>query len=232
MSTMLKLPVLGEAISTFQRWAAELRRIKFVTEDNLASLLKTSGGVLLPVGTPIPTFAASAPAGFLLLDGSTYPVSDYNDLFNVYLYTFGGSGQTFKVPDMRGRFLFGKAASGTGSTLAGTFGNLDHTHSVPAHYHAMGTGADLNITSSGSHVHTQTYATGGGAVSEISNAGFTALGNGSGTLSNIASASHTHPAGNIAGKIGLVTGGVDGNAAMTTGSGNPPSIVCNWITRY
>jgi len=142
------------------------------------------------------------------------------------------------------RFPLGKAAAGTGSTLGGTGGTIDHTHAtpahahtvaahthttpahshsvnghthtVPAHYHGMGTGADLNITSSGTHGHGVLTA-GGGAVPRLVN---DALGTGAFNTSFIdITGSHTHPAGNIAGRIGLVTGGVDGNAAMTSGSG-------------
>ena len=50
--------------------------------------------------------------------------------------------------------------------------------------------------------------------------------------------SYTAPT--ISGRIGLVTGGVDGNAAMTSGSttpgatggNNPPYLVVNYIIKY
>lgn len=255
---------------------------------------------------------ASAPRGHLICDGSAVSRTLYSDLFGVIGTSYGtGDGSTtFNLPDFRGRMPLGKATSGTGSTLGASGGSLDHSHSVPAHYHSMGTGADLNITSSGthtttidiSHSHTATSSsatTGVTATTETSTvslndpghnhgvptrANVTAFSSGSGnyaihegnlgwggayllgsqsassgvSLTNGAhwhavfisdsghshtitvnalgttnktdtSGVHTHAAGNFSGKIGLVTGGVDGNAAMTSGTANPPFLVCNFI---
>ncbi len=46
------------------------------------------------------------------------------------------------------------------------------------------------------------------------------------------STSHTHGSGDFSGSIGLVTGGVDGNSTMTTGTQNPPFIALNYIIKY
>lgn len=45
-------------------------------------------------------------------------------------YGAGDGSTTFNVPDLRQRFPLGKAAAGTGSTLGGTGGAIDHVHSV------------------------------------------------------------------------------------------------------
>lgn len=192
-------------------------------------------------------YAATAPSGYLLCDGTAVSRTTYAALFAVISTTWGaGDGSTtFNLPDLRQRFPLGKAASGTGNLLAATGGNIDHTHTgpshthtVPAHYHGMGSGADLNITSSGAHTHQSSSGAdfaifvgsgpvGSGAGSNV---------NGTNTTSSV---SHTHASGNFAGRIGLVTGGVDGNAAMTTGSagtgatgtGNPPFLVVNYIIK-
>jgi microcystin-dependent protein len=110
-----------------------------------------------------------APTGYLLCDGRAYSTSEYPGLFSAIGYAFGGSGLTFSVPDFRGRFPLGKAASGTGSGWGGTAGrggSLDHTHStpnhthglanhvhaIPSHYHSvLANNSTLNITSSGGH---------------------------------------------------------------------------------
>jgi hypothetical protein len=55
----------------------------------------------------------------------------YPGLFAAILYTYGGAGGTFNVPDLRQRFPLGKAAAGTGVVLGGTGGAIDHTHTVP-----------------------------------------------------------------------------------------------------
>lgn len=112
---------------------------------------------------------SGAPTGYLLCDGTSYSTTQYPALFSAIGYAFGGSGSTFLVPDFRGRFPLGKAASGTGSgwgLLSGRGGSLDHTHttpshthglashthSVPAHYHSvLANNSTINIVSSGSH---------------------------------------------------------------------------------
>lgn len=43
---------------------------------------------------------------------------------------------------------------------------------------------------------------------------------------------HLHESSSISGRVGLVTGGVDGNAAMSTGVANPPFIAVNYIITY
>jgi microcystin-dependent protein len=199
-----------------------------------------------PVGAGMIWYTNTAPANWLICDGSSLNRADYPKLFGVIGTTYGSvSGTTFSLPDLRQRFPMGKAASGTGNTLAGTGGAVDHahtspahTHTVPAHYHGMGTGADLNITSSGSHTHTfgiYAITSGGGSSAGVAAQG----GSGGPTFYSISTDSHTHASGAFAGKIGLVTGGVDGNAAMTsgsttpsnTGTNNPPYLVVNYIIK-
>ena len=53
------------------------------------------------------------PRGYLLADGASYKTTDYPELFNIIGYTYGGSGDTFNVPNLSdGRFLEGSDTSG------------------------------------------------------------------------------------------------------------------------
>jgi len=73
----------------------------------------------VPVGTILPWAGSvglgkSLPAGYLLCDGSEVLQSIYSELYNVIGYTYkdsslliGGAGQTFALPDLRGRFPLG-----------------------------------------------------------------------------------------------------------------------------
>ena len=45
-------------------------------------------------------------------------------------YGVGDGSTTFNLPNLQQRFPLGKAASGTGSTLGGTGGAIDHLHTV------------------------------------------------------------------------------------------------------
>jgi microcystin-dependent protein len=117
---------------------------------------------VLPAGVIMPFGGAAAPAGFLLCDGTSYPVASFPALFSVLGYTYGGSGPNFSTPDLRGRTVVG-AGQGTGLTnrvRGGTTGEELHTlsiaelavhgHALPDHSHS--------IPGGGNHSHTFTTA--------------------------------------------------------------------------
>lgn len=125
-----------------------------------------AGGRLVPVGTRLFTYAAGAPSGYLVADGSLVPVALYANLFAVLGYTYGGAGANFGLPDDRGLTL---AGSGLGTALPGltnhvlgavfgeeshvqTVGELaTHTHLQNAHTHTQ----DAHTHTQDSHNHTQ-----------------------------------------------------------------------------
>lgn len=125
--------------------------IKIIVKDSAGVTLYTEPEVMVPQiavppaaagflpGMGMAWFAAAAPAGWLLCDGSAVSRATYAALFAVIGTTYGnGNGSTtFNLPDRRGRFGLGKAAAGTGSVLGSSGGTLDHNHSVPAHAHVI-----------------------------------------------------------------------------------------------
>lgn len=153
--------------------------------------------------------SASIPSSWLLCDGSSVLRSDYPNLFSVIGITFGSvDGTHFTLPDFRGKFPFGKSTSGTGNTLGGSFGNIDHTHTADP--------PSTNSSSDGSHNH------GGvtGAPSATQNN--TALLN----LTPVPNVTHTHTISTD----GAHTHSVD-IASFNTGSANPPALVINFIIK-
>mgnify|MGYP003575450879 CR=1 FL=1 len=94
--------------------------------------LDDSGGNEVQPGTITAYGANTAPTGWLLCDGTAVSRTTYAALFAVIGTSYGaGNGSTtFNVPDLRQRFPLGKAASGTGATLGGTGGAIDHTHGL------------------------------------------------------------------------------------------------------
>jgi len=118
--------------------------------------LTASVGASMPAGCIQMYGGSTAPTGFLLCDGGAVSRASYADLFAIIGTTYGaGDGSTtFNVPDLRQKFPLGKAASGTGNALGTTGGAIDHTHSVPAHYHGKG---NLAIGSSGTHTTSITH---------------------------------------------------------------------------
>lgn len=105
---------------------------------------------LCPIGT-IQAFAyKQIPSGWLPCDGSELLVADYQDLFVRIGHTYGGDGKTtFKVPDLRGRFIRGWDESASADTEQREFGSVQddaiqrHTHEIPS----------LQTSSEGNHAH-------------------------------------------------------------------------------
>lgn len=144
-------------------------------EDRFSTLNARAGR--LPTGTgPLPTQAATAPPGTVLLDGSTLQRADYPDLWAwvqrsgaIYPggYGAGNGTTTFTVPNLAGLTLVGAGQLGTDTYVLGvTVGTARHTLStgeMPSHGHT-GTAA-----SAGTHSHTGSAATTGSHVHDTSN---------------------------------------------------------------
>lgn len=93
-----------------------------VSLSELLNSFPTAGITMFGGGT--------APAGFLMCDGASYPTATYPELFAKIGYAYGGSGANFNVPNFKQRFPLGKADSGTGANMGDTGGSIDHVHSV------------------------------------------------------------------------------------------------------
>ena len=90
------------------------------------------------VGSVISVASSTAPTGYLKANGASLSTTTYASLFAAIGYTFGGSGGSFSVPDLRGEFIRGWAddravdtGRGFGSSQADDF--KSHTHNIPAY---------------------------------------------------------------------------------------------------
>jgi microcystin-dependent protein len=114
----------------------------------------------LPPGVILPFAVATPPSGYLLCDGTSYGTNVYPNLFNAIGYTFGGSGVSFNVPDLRGRTPIG-AGQGTGLTnrvLGATLGEETHLLTVAkmaSHTHGMDHSHNI-AAGQFSHTHSKT----------------------------------------------------------------------------
>jgi len=80
------------------------RTIKQV-DDDLQNWLQYNGGT--PVGAIVYYPASTIPFGWMECDGRTLDKNTYPSLFAIVGYTYGGSGNNFKLPDLRGEFIRG-----------------------------------------------------------------------------------------------------------------------------
>lgn len=95
--------------------------------------------VLIPAGTVIQSAAISEPAGWFDCNGRLLNVSDYPALYNAIGHTYGGSGSTFRLPDMRGKVTVGQDG-GASWAMGATGGEASHTlteNEIPSHTHSL-----------------------------------------------------------------------------------------------
>ena len=124
----------------------------------------SSGFGLLPAGAFVPFGGTSAPTGYLMCDGLSYPVASYQKLWDAIQYAWGGSGLNFNVPNMKGMMPVGRDPADTGllefQGAVGTGGGekrtqLDqaempnHQHTVASHSHGGGSHRHVG----GNHAH-------------------------------------------------------------------------------
>ena len=87
-----------------------------------------------PAGSIIYHAGSSAPSGYIKANGASLSTSTYSALFSAIGYTYGGSGGSFNVPDLRGEFIRGwddgrgvDSGRSFGSYQADDFGSHTHT---------------------------------------------------------------------------------------------------------
>lgn len=101
-----------------------------------SSLQNSINGLeFVPAGTVFYHAASTAPSGFLVCDGSSVLTTSYPALFAAIGYSYGGSGTSFNLPDLRGEFIRG-ADQGRGIDSGRTVGTFQddmfesHKHGV------------------------------------------------------------------------------------------------------
>lgn len=132
--------------------------------------------VRVPTGSVIPHFGKSVPQGYLLANGQGVSKTLYPELFGVIGYDFGGSGDTFNVPNLIGQFIRYGNISDVGRKVADSFrshthviGQISHSHEVADNGHThSGTTANNGqhthaMQNAGSHTHKYLTREGSGA---------------------------------------------------------------------
>ena len=195
--------------------------------------LTASGSLAFPVGVVIAYGGSTAPAGWLLCDGAAVSRSTYSALFGIVGTSFGpGDGSTtFDLPDLRQRVPLGKAAAGTGSTLGGTGGTIDHRHTystVVSHDHTVNP-PTTDSSSIVPHLHPNT-ATGFNDTADsgiIRRILFDFKELDAASVATTSAGDHNHSV-----DIGSFSSGITGSASPSTALSNPPYLVVNYIIKY
>jgi len=123
--------IAAGGIATGAVTSAKILDATIVQADLALTLLKA----LCPVGSINAYAGGTAPAGWILCNGTAVVSGTHPELYALCATT----------PDLRGSFALGKTAAGTGSTLLGTGGSTTiSTSNMPSHTHIQD-----------SHNHTQ-----------------------------------------------------------------------------
>jgi len=103
-----------------------------VFRSSTSGLLKQSRDTFiadlgLPIGAILPYAGASAPYGFLFCDGGEVERGKFSDLYDIIGTTYNGSDplvgvNTFRIPDLRGRFALGRDNMDNGITVPNSTG--------------------------------------------------------------------------------------------------------------
>jgi microcystin-dependent protein len=116
-------------------------------------------GFVAPVGTLVMYGSTTAPAGWVLCDGTSYlRAGTYADLFAVISTTYGAAdGTHFNVPNMRGRVPVCYTTGNTSFDAMGETGG-EQTHTLitaemPAHVHSVDPPNKTSTTNSATHTH-------------------------------------------------------------------------------
>jgi microcystin-dependent protein len=115
---------------------------------------------LLPIGLIIPYAGITVPAGrWAMCNGADVQTAVMPLLFNVCGYRFGGSGGTFKLPDLRGRVVI---YMNSADTRFNTTGDKGGAWDVPVPYHRHGIDHNHTAKETSKHTHSHSCSTTGG----------------------------------------------------------------------
>jgi microcystin-dependent protein len=128
------------------------------------------GDLGIPMGGIIPYAGATAPFGFLFCDGSEVERAKFSDLFDVIGNTYNGTTalqgvNTFRLPDLRGRFALGKDNMDNAGTIpisvggfidagGGTAGRVPDTKAQILGQSAGASSTNLTLPNLPEHSHT------------------------------------------------------------------------------
>ena len=208
--TLTSPVITGGTINGGAALTADSTELNYV--DGVTSSIQTQIDTNTPTGMISIHSASVAPTGWLLCDGTSYSTTTYANLFSTIGYTFGGSGASFSVPNLKGKVVVGIDAAQTEfNTLGETGGSMTHQHA------ASNSGNSTPTTSGASDGNTtgaSSSANSGGASTGNTTSGHTFNAGNDATTSNN-SANHTH--------------GFDAPSASDTSNG-PSATTPNLIT--
>ena len=184
----------------------------------------------MPIGSMIMYPIPAAPSSkWMLCEGQFLNKNTYADLFDVIGYNFGGFGTTFKLPDVRGKFLAGFDSASPDYSVAGQGAGSDSItlakSNIPPHTHGPGT---LSGTTDTEPNHEHQILRGQGAVGSGTADRFDATDVDSGTENTQPAGAHSHA---VTVSAGTTENGTADGLASNAFDNRPEFIVFPWIIK-
>ena len=202
------------------------------------------------VGTIKPWPKATAPAGYLLCDGSAVSRTTYADLFAITSTTYGAgdTSTTFNVPQLQGKTpqgydgnTYNLAATGGANTVTVSVTNNQGVNSTLANNQAVSVTGNIGTTSLttaqlSSHSHTGIAGVNSGSVGGPQQFPTSALkgSTGNNTGSSGSGTAHNHTAsltGTLTGSVAL-TNALTGTVTAAGTNTFSPYVVVNYIIKF
>ena len=110
-----------------------------IADGSVTSAKLNSSVILVPAGAIMAFAMNTAPTGWLAANGASVSTTTYATLFAAIGYTYGGSGGSFNLPDLRGYFVRGAGTNSDG-TVSDAFGTKQQD-AFASHSHVMAANA-------------------------------------------------------------------------------------------
>lgn len=123
-----------------------------------------SGVGVIPAGTINFYGGSSAPSDWLLCNGSEVSKNTYPTLFDAIGYTYGGGGNIFNLPDLRGRTAVGLGTNISVASLGSNEGTAVQ-YRRPQHRHILTSGKGATPANGSGLVPTNSFDWGSGIIS-------------------------------------------------------------------
>jgi microcystin-dependent protein len=120
-------------------------REKCIAKEFIGDGLGKPGSIIMWGGN-----STNVPKGYVLCNGATLNKNTYSKLFKAIGYQWGGSGDNFRIPDLRDRFIVGAAGAYSEGQTGGSNTVTLTEAQIPGHIHT---------SNSETHVHNHDAAT-------------------------------------------------------------------------
>lgn len=111
-NTLTPLNLSGENLASIDYVNNNISSIDLTPQLNQLTNLQNELNILIEknkriIGSITPSILLNPPPNYLICNGQSLLVSDYQELYDIIGYEYGGSGLNFNIPDFRSYYILG-----------------------------------------------------------------------------------------------------------------------------